>query len=77
MIRCTHCDSEIRYTDTCLSDMAGGLFHLVCANELQQERNNAIDAARLEDWELEERRHAERFYCEQDDACSLKEWQGE
>jgi len=81
MARCTHCDRELRWFEAIIPDNAGGLFHLACAEELQQERNAAIDAQRKninrdEDWELESRRHEEHFPSEADRAYTTADWEG-
>lgn len=57
MKRCPHCDREIRFYTTHLVTRDGEWWHYACANEQHEEQNRVIDAARLEDWELEARRH--------------------
>ena len=51
---CEHCDGEIRYFQS-LIRMGGSLFHAACLSEIM----DAVPAERMEDWELEARRHAD------------------
>lgn len=54
---CPHCDHECRYYQTYINDMSGNVWHIACYNEMSVERSKAVPAMRLEDWELESRRH--------------------
>lgn len=55
--RCPHCDREIRFFETFVRDTARNIWHTACMSEANAERNSVADARRLEDWQLESRRH--------------------